>query len=55
LAAPRFSRERIRDDQTFYKTAEVLKRHNSYAKVAGALVLVCADEGPDERTAAQVG
>ena len=31
--------------------AELLKRGNSYAKAAGALVLVCADEGEDERTA----
>lgn len=41
----------MRGDETFEKLAEVLKRGNSYAKVAGALVLVCADEGPDERTA----
>ncbi len=41
----------LRDDETFNKIAELLKRGNSYAKAAGALILVCADEGEDERTA----
>jgi nitroreductase len=41
----------LRDDETFRKISELLKRGNSYAKAAGALVLVCADEGEDERTA----
>jgi nitroreductase len=41
----------LRGDETFTKLTEVLKRGNSYAQVAGALVLVCADEGPDEKTA----
>jgi nitroreductase len=41
----------LRGDQTFTTIAELLKRGNSYAKAAGALILVCADEGEDERTA----
>jgi nitroreductase len=41
----------LRGDKTFDRLTQVLKRGNSYAKAAGALVLVCADEGPDERTA----
>jgi len=41
----------FRDDATFNGLAEVLKRGNAYAKAAGVLVLVCADEGEDERTA----
>jgi nitroreductase len=41
----------LRGDETFAAVSELLKRGNSYAKAAGALVLVCADEGEDERTA----
>ena len=41
----------LRDDETFTNIAGLLKRGNSYAKAAGALVMVCADEGDDERTA----
>ena len=41
----------LRGDDTFTKTAELLKRGNSYAKAAGALILVCVDEGEDGRTA----
>jgi nitroreductase len=41
----------IRGDTTFEAICEALKKGNRYAKAAGALVLVCADEGPDERTA----
>jgi nitroreductase len=41
----------VRGDETFTNIAELLKRGNSYAKAAGALVMVCADEGEDERTA----
>jgi nitroreductase len=41
----------LRGDETFGKISELLKRGNSYAKSAGALVMVCADEGEDERTA----
>lgn len=41
----------LRGDATFAKLAGTLKRGNSYAHAASALVLVCADEGPDETTA----
>ena len=41
----------LRGDETFGKTCELLKRGNSYARAAGALVLICVDEGEDERTA----
>ena len=41
----------LRGDETFTKVADLLKRGNSYAKAAGALILVCTDEGEDERTA----
>lgn len=40
-----------RGDQTFDALGDLLRRGNSYAKVAGALLLVCADEGEDDRTA----
>ncbi|MCV7417872.1 nitroreductase family protein [Mycolicibacterium litorale] len=40
-----------RGDSTFGALAEVLRRGNSYARAASALILVCADEGEDERTA----
>jgi nitroreductase len=41
----------FRGDDTFGRLAGTLKRGNSYAHAAGALILVCADEGPDEKTA----
>jgi nitroreductase len=41
----------LRGDETFTAIAGLLKRGNSYAKAAGALIMVCADEGEDERTA----
>lgn len=41
----------IRGDETFATLAGLLKRGNSYAQAASALILVCADEGEDERTA----
>lgn len=41
----------LRGDETFARLAALLKRGNSYAHAAGALILVCADEGPDEKTA----
>lgn len=44
-----------RGDETFAKLAALLKRGNSYAHVASALILVCADEGPDENTALYSG
>jgi nitroreductase len=40
----------VRGDETFTKVGDQLKRGNSYAKLAGALILVCTDEGPDEKT-----
>ena len=41
----------LRGDDTFTGIAALLKRGNSYAKAASALVMVCADEGEDERAA----
>jgi nitroreductase len=41
----------FRGDETFAKLSATLKRGNAYANAAGALLLVCADEGPDEKTA----
>ncbi|MED5814324.1 nitroreductase family protein [Mycolicibacterium sp. 050232] len=41
----------VRGDETFTTLAGLLKRGNSYAQAASALILVCADEGEDERTA----
>lgn len=41
----------IRGDETFTTLVGLLKRGNSYARAAGALILVCADDGEDERTA----
>ncbi len=40
-----------RGDDTFAAIAELLKRGNRYAHAAGALIMVCVDEGDDERTA----
>ncbi len=40
-----------RGDGTFAAIASLLKRGNRYAHAAGALVMVCVDEGEDERTA----
>ncbi|MBV8929339.1 MAG: nitroreductase family protein [Mycobacteriaceae bacterium] len=45
----------VRGDETFDAIADVLKRGNSYAKAAGALILVCADEGPDDKTKVYAG
>ena len=41
----------IRGDDTFAKISDLLRRGNSYAKAAGALMLVSADQGEDDRTA----
>ncbi len=38
-------------DDTFSALSALLRRGNSYARAAGALILVCADEGEDDRTA----
>ena len=45
----------LRGDDTFAALAGLLRRGNSYAKAAGALILLCADEGEDERTALYSG
>ncbi len=45
----------LRGDATFTRLAGLLKRGNRYATAAGALILVCADEGPDEKTAQYSG
>jgi nitroreductase len=44
-----------RGDETFGMLAATLKRGNAYAQAAGALILVCADQGPDEKTALYSG
>ena len=41
----------MRGDSTFDSIAALLKRGNSYAKAAGSLIMVCADEGEDDNTA----
>lgn len=41
----------VRGDETFTTLAGLLKRGNSYARAASALILLCVDEGEDERTA----
>jgi len=41
----------LRGDETFGALSAVLRRGNSYAHAAGALILVGADEGEDEKTA----
>jgi nitroreductase len=41
----------LRGDETFMALTGVLKRGNRYAHAAGALILLAADEGPDEKTA----
>ena len=45
----------LRGDETFDALAATLKRGNAYAHAAGALILVCADCGPDEKTALYSG
>ena len=45
----------IRGDGAFTTISSLLRRGNSYAKVAGALILVCADEGEDDKTALYSG
>ena len=41
----------VRGDETHRMLAGLLNRGNGYAQAAGALILVCADEGDDEKTA----
>ncbi len=45
----------VRGDETFDTLAGLLRRGNSYATAAGGLILVCADQGPDEKTALYSG
>lgn len=40
-----------RGNPVFETLSGLLRRGNSYAKAASALILLCADEGEDERTA----
>ncbi|MBV5241956.1 nitroreductase family protein [Mycolicibacterium sp. PAM1] len=40
----------VRGDDTFAAIAGLLRRGNSYATAANALILLCADEGEDDRT-----
>ena len=41
----------LRGDETFITLSGLLRRGNSYAHAASALILLCSDEGPDEKTA----
>jgi nitroreductase len=41
----------IRGDDTFAGLSDLLARGNGWAKTAGALILLCADEGDDDNTA----
>ncbi|MCI4674356.1 nitroreductase family protein [Candidatus Mycolicibacterium alkanivorans] len=45
----------LRGDDTFSVVSGLLRRGNSYAMAAGALIVVCADEGEDEHTALYSG
>ena len=45
----------VRGDDTFQTLADLLRRGNIWAKTAGALILVCADGGEDEKTALYSG
>jgi len=45
----------VRGDDTFDTLAGLLRRGNAWAKAAGALILVCADEGEDEKTSLYCG
>jgi nitroreductase len=44
-----------RGDEPFDQLRGLLRRGNSYAHAAGALILVCVDEGPDDATALYSG
>ncbi|TRW88761.1 nitroreductase [Mycolicibacterium sp. 018/SC-01/001] len=44
-----------RGDEAFATMADLLKRGNSWARVASALILLCADDGDDENTALYAG
>ena len=43
--------DRLSGTEAFTTIAGLLRRGNSYAHAAGALILVCADQGEDDRTA----
>lgn len=45
----------LRGDDAFTTLGGLLKKGNSYARAAAALILVAADEGPDEATARYSG
>ncbi len=45
----------LRGDDAFTTLGGLLRRGNSYARAAAALILVVADEGPDETTALYSG
>ena len=45
----------LRGDETFDALAATLKRGNAYAHAAGALILVCADEGARREDRAVLG
>lgn len=40
----------LRADTTFTAIAALLRRGNSYARAASALILLCADDGEDDKT-----
>lgn len=40
----------LRGDATFTKIGGLLRRGNSYARAASALILLCADDGEDDKT-----
>jgi len=41
----------LRGDETFITLAGLLRRGNSYAHAASALILLASDQGPDDKTA----
>lgn len=41
----------LRGTEVFVTLTGLLRRGNSYARASGALILVCADQGEDDRTA----
>jgi hypothetical protein len=45
----------VRGDDTFAILTGLLRRGNAYASAAGALILVCADNGEDDKTARYSG
>ena len=45
----------VRADKTYRTLADLLNRGNGYAREASALILVCADEGDDDKTALYAG